>query len=182
MTGKLKKLALCLSLAAVAALASMLFSLAVNAQTFSGSFERTDWQGGRENLYKSGRWCAELRGDRIDITVQYQKQEHLLCDVGDAGDVGDVVVGDVVYICHGLPGTQWAWDNRGALSDWHDSIRYTGIPVKPAPSDSYSDRVGFLQDGFSGYLWSGKTRMNLRVNSPGRVVFSSAPVSDATGC
>ena len=167
MTEFSKKLALYLSLFAVVAFAALLFAVAATAQTFSGSFDRTDWQGGRADLYKSGRWCAELNGDRVNITVQYQKQKHLLCN-------GEV--------CHGLAGTPWAWDNRGKLDEWHDSIRYTGIPVRSAPNSDYSDRKAFGQDEISGSLWLNRTRMKLRVNRPGRVVFSSATVSDATGC
>jgi len=90
-----------------------------SAQTATcGDIPVTALTSDRQELWKAVRWTIhDDASDSIDISVQYQKQMHLLC------------FGDTENTCFGSLGTDWAWDNRGKLNEWHTTLHYTGVPL-----------------------------------------------------
>ncbi len=127
-------------------------------------------QGGRADLWKALRWCVSI-GDTVDedppvaeaisVTVQYQKEKHLLCEIVPGG----------TDICSWFAGTEFAIDNSARLDDWHTTLRYTAIPLGAADG---SGARAFSRDGVSGTVTTGGSLTALTVNRPGRVVFTKA--------
>ena len=126
--------------------------------------------GGRADLWKALRWCVSLEDTivedppvpgvtAISVTIQYQKQKHLLCDIVPGG----------TDVCSWFAGTRFAIDNSGKLDDWHTTLRYTAIPL--AAADGSGNRT-FDRDGISGTVTTGNSLTALTVNKPGRVVFA----------
>ncbi len=129
--------------------------------------------GGRADLWKALRWCVSLEdtvtedppvagATAISVTVQYQKEKHLLCEIVPGG----------TDICSWFAGTAFAIDNSGKLDDWHTTLRYTGIPLG---ADDGSGNRAFSRDGVSGTVTTGDRLTALAVDRPGRVVFTKPP-------
>jgi len=176
---------LILTLAAALALALPTApALACSAtQTIDLTLPGNNWEGGRQDLYKSLRYIvtrtnttrlseqdATLIDNHIGIEVQYQKQKHLLCEIVPGGP----------DICEWFRGTAFHIDNRYNQENWHTSLHYT---ITPGTADS-TGVAAFSQDFISGtYNTTNNNLITLTVNSPGRVVFSK-PVGNVqlSGC
>ncbi len=140
-------------------------------ETVSLSLPTNSLQGGRADLWKSLRYTVEHEMDYMHVTVQYQKQKHLLCEIVPGGE----------DTCSWFPGTEFAIDNTGKLDDWHTTMSYRHLRL------GASDDAGIANFGsgpVTGRLNpSTNTLTELTVNAPGRLQLQKSSGDKLlTGC
>jgi len=136
-------------------LAIPLMATAAVAQSLSGcgTFSSDSFQGGREDLWKQGRWAVthyDSGGEGyVDVYIQYQKNRDLVCWTPPIG----------LENCYGADPERW-----------HTTVRYTGLRLGAPDSAGMS---AFARDYISGrYNETTDSLSALSVNSPGRVVYT----------